>query len=219
MTLQHSININSSSFSIEKTFPEMVDPLSQEHEKSHMLSEFLQVLAMTLAARDIETWEHSLRVTKYAWLLGLRVGLSQKGMKRLHMGALLHDIGKIGIRDEILLKPRALTDIEYDTMKKHPEIGAQILKPIKALHPIIPIIRHHHERYDGNGYPSKLQGEKIPLTARIVSLADAFEAMTSGRLYRKAMTFQSALEEIQNQSGKQFDPYLAKIFGEVIVST
>ncbi|EGW41698.1 HD domain-containing phosphohydrolase [Desulfosporosinus sp. OT] len=186
-------------------------------QTSPSLSEFLQTLAMTLAARNIETWEHSVLVKKYAVMLGLRLGLSQEEIRQLRMGALLHDIGKIGIRDDILLKPSALTENEYDCLKDHPEIGARILAPARALSSIIPIALHHHEHYNGKGYPHGLSREKIPLTARIVSLADAFEAMTSGRLYRKAMTFQKALEEIQLQLGRQFDPYLGQAFVEMIM--
>ncbi|ODA39861.1 HD domain-containing phosphohydrolase [Desulfosporosinus sp. BG] len=186
-------------------------------QKSPSFNEFLQTLAMTLAARNIETWEHSVLVKKYAVMLGLRLELSQEEIRQLRMGALLHDIGKIGIRDDILLKPSALTENEYDRLKDHPEIGSRILAPAKALSSIIPIALHHHEQYNGKGYPHGLRGEKIPLAARIVSLADAFEAMTSGRLYRKAMTFQKALEEIQIQLGRQFDPYLGQAFVEMIM--
>lgn len=205
------------SYQIQKSFLESVDNVTHGSKKALSLSEFLQALAMALAAKNIETWEHSVLVTKYAVMLGLRLGLSQEEIKQLRMGALLHDIGKIGIRDAILLKPCALTEDEYDSIKNHPEIGARILEPARALHSIIPIALHHHEHYDGKGYPQGLRGEKIPLAARIVSLADAFEAMTSGRLYRRAMTLQIALEEIQLQSGRQFDPYLGQAFVEMMM--
>jgi len=205
------------SFQIQKAFLANVDSASHESEKMLLLSEFLQTLTMTLAARNIETWKHSVLVTKYAVMLALRLGLSQEEIKQLRMGALLHDIGKIGIRDDILLKPSALTEEEYDRIKTHPEIGARILEPARALHSIIPIALHHHEHYNGKGYPQGLRGENIPLTARIVSLADAFEAMTSGRPYRRALTLQIALEEIQLQSGRQFDPYLGQAFVEMIM--
>ena len=202
---------------IQKSFLESVDSVMHGSKKALSLSEFLQALTMALAARNIETWEHSVLVTKYAVMLGLRLGLSQEEVKQLRIGALLHDIGKIGISDDILLKPSALTEDEYDRIKTHPEIGARILEPARVLHSIIPIALHHHEHYNGKGYPQGLQGEKIPLAARIVSLADAFEAMTSGRLYRRAMTIQIALEEIQIQLGRQFDPYLGQAFVEMIM--
>lgn len=205
------------SYQIQKSFLESFDNVTHGSKKVLSLSEFLQALAMALAAKNIETWEHSVLVTKYAVMLGLRLGLSQEEIKQLRMGALLHDIGKIGIRDAILLKPCALTEDEYGRIKNHPEIGARILEPARALHSIIPIALHHHEHYNGKGYPQGLRGEKIPLAAQIVSLADAFEAMTSGRLYRRAMTLQIALEEIQLQSGRQFDPYLGQAFVEMIM--
>ncbi|GAB6154099.1 hypothetical protein JCM17380_28490 [Desulfosporosinus burensis] len=203
------------SYQIQKSLPE-IDSLAHGSSKALSLSGFLQTLAMALAARNLETWEHSVLVTKYAVMLGLRLGLSQEEIKQLRIGSLLHDIGKIGISDDILLKPSTLTEDEYDRIKKHPEIGAQILEPAKALDSIIPITLHHHEHYDGQGYPRGLRGEEIPLAARIVSLADAFEAMTSGRPYRRAMTLQTSFEEIQLQLGRQFDPYLGQAFIEMI---
>ncbi|KJR49126.1 GAF domain/HD domain protein [Desulfosporosinus sp. I2] len=204
------------SFQIQEFFLDSVDNVALESKKVLSLSEFLQTLAMALAAKNIETWEHSVLVTTYAVMLGIQLGLSQEEIEQLRIGALLHDIGKIGIRDDILLKPWALTADEYVRIEKHPEIGARILEPSRALHSIIPIALHHHEHYNGKGYPQGLRGEKIPLAARIVSLADAFEAMTSGRLYRRAMTLEVALEEIQLQSGRQFDPYLGQTFVEMI---
>ena len=204
------------SYQIQKFFLDSVDNVALESKKVLSLSEFLQTLAMTLAAKNIETWKHSVLVMKYAVMLGIQLGLSQEEIEQLRIGALLHDIGKIGIRDDILLKPWALTADEYVRIEKHPEIGARILEPSRALHSIIPIALHHHEHYNGKGYPQGLRGEKIPLAARIVSLADAFEAMTSGRLYRRAMTLEVALEEIQIQSGIQFDPYLGQTFVKMI---
>lgn len=215
MPSRNSSTINS--YKTQKSFLESVDNVTHGSKKELSLSEFLQTLAMALAARSIETWEHSVLVTKYAVMLGVQLGLTQEEIKQLHMGALLHDIGKIGIRDVILLKPWDLSEDEYLGIKKHPEIGARILEPARALHSIIPIALNHHEHFNGKGYPQGLRGEKIPLSARIVSLADAFEAMTSGRLYRSAMTLQIALDEIQLQLGRQFDPYLGQTFVEMIM--
>jgi len=202
---------------IQKFFLANIDGATHGSKKALFLSGFLQALSMALAERNIETWEHSVLVTKYAVMLGLRLGLPQEEIRQLRIGALLHDIGKIGISDEILLKPCALTEGENERIKKHPEIGARILEPARALHTIIPIVLYHHEYYNGKGYPQGLQGEAIPLAARIVSLADAFEAMTSARPYRKAMPIPLALEEIQLQSGRQFDPYLGQAFAEMIM--
>ncbi|MHB8072987.1 HD-GYP domain-containing protein [Desulfosporosinus fructosivorans] len=201
---------------IQKYCFESMDSVTDGNDKALSINQFLQALAMTLAVRNKDTWEHSVQVTKYAVRLGLRLELSGEEIKQLHIGALLHDIGKIGIRDDILLKPCALTEDEYCQLKKHPEIGSKILEPASALDCIIPIVLHHHEHFDGKGYPQKLRGKKIPFLARIISLADAFEAMTSDRLYRKAMTPQHALEEIQLQLGKQFDPDLGKAFVKMI---
>jgi len=204
------------SYQTQGSLFESIACVTHGNKKTLSLSEFLQALAMALAARNIETWEHSVLVMKYAVRFGLRLGLSQEETEQLRLGSLLHDIGKIGISDAVLLKPCALTEEEYDKIKKHPEIGAQILEPARALHSIIPIALHHHEHFNGKGYPHGLRGEKIPFVARIVSLADAFEAMTSGRLYRQEMSFPIALEEIRQQSGRQFDPCLGRAFVEMI---
>lgn len=128
------------------------------------------------------------------------------------MDGLFHDIGKIGIPDAVLQKTTRLTDEEYDDIKNHPSIGAHILQPARIFEKIIPMVKHHHERYDGKGYPSGLKGEEIPLCARIVSLADSFDAMTSDRSYRPRFTLFKALEEIEECKGTQFDPDLADAF-------
>lgn len=174
--------------------------------------DWLPALAAALAARDLATWEHSVRVNTYSVMLGKRLGLSWQELKILRLGALLHDIGKIGIRDRTLLKAGALTEAEYDEVKKHPEIGVSILKPSPTFDVLLPIVGYHHERYDGKGYPHGLKGQEIPLMARIVTLADAFEAMTSNRLYRKSRTIKSALNEIVDNMGGQFDPVIGEVF-------
>lgn len=174
--------------------------------------DWLPALATALAARDLATWEHSVRVNTYSVMLGKRLGLSWQELKILRLGALLHDIGKIGIRDRTLLKAGALTEAEYDEVKKHPEIGVSILKPSPTFDVLLPIVGYHHERYDGKGYPHGLKGQEIPLMARIVTLADAFEAMTSNRLYRKSRTIKSALNEIVDNMGGQFDPVIGEVF-------
>lgn len=128
------------------------------------------------------------------------------------MVGLFHDIGKIGIPDSILQKTTKLTDEEYDDIKNHPSIGAHILQPSKIFENIIPMVKHHHERYDGRGYPSGLAGEDIPLSARIVCIADSFDAMTSDRSYRPRFTLEKALEELEKCKGSQFDPNLVDLF-------
>lgn len=126
--------------------------------------------------------------------------------------AALHDIGKIGVRDRVLTKPGALEPAEWEEIRQHPVLGEKILAPIKLLAPVLPVVRHHHERYDGRGYPDSLAGEDIPLYARIVSLADAFEAMTSRRPYRPALPVDVARTELQANAGSQFGPKLVDVF-------
>lgn len=179
-------------------------------------NEWVPTLAKALEARDRATWEHSVRVKTYAIGLGRRIGLSREDLMTLRLGALLHDIGKIGVKDGILLKIGTLTEEEYIEIKKHPKIGVEILNKSKIGHAILPIILHHHERYDGEGYPYGLAGQNIPLLARIVCIGDAFEAMTANRLYRSAKPIRMALEEIRSELGSQFDPMLGQTFINMI---
>ena len=137
-------------------------------------------------------------------------------MNTLRIGALFHDIGKIGIPDSILLKNDTLTDDEYSEIKNHPTIGAHILSNATIFSNIIPIVKHHHERYDGKGYPSRLSGTDIPFLARIVAVADTFDAMTSRRSYRNALGFSYTVHEIERCKGTQFDPEIANIFLDIL---
>lgn len=172
----------------------------------------LTSMAKILDARDPHTSQHSTRVTSLSAAMGKALGLDEDNQDILYISASLHDIGKVGIPDSILLKPDELTDEEFAFIRKHPDIGADILKPIPPMAKETEIIRHHHERYDGKGYPSGLKGQQIPFLSRIITLADAFDAMTSDRPYRKGMSIEKALEEIQRCKGSQFDPDLADIF-------
>ena len=137
-------------------------------------------------------------------------------MKILRIGGLFHDIGKIGVPDSILLKTSKLTDEEYSEIKNHPSIGAHILSNATIFKDIIPIVKHHHEKYDGNGYPSKLKGEDIPLFARIAAIADTFDAMTSKRTYRDSLGLDVVKSEIERCKGTQFDPHLADVFLDIL---
>jgi putative nucleotidyltransferase with HDIG domain len=172
----------------------------------------LHSLTSAVDAKDAYTCGHSERVALLSRHLAGAIGLSEHDIDRIYMAGLLHDVGKIGVPEAVLQKTGKLTPEEFEQMKKHPEIGARILHDIKQVKDIIPGVMHHHERYDGKGYPSGLAGENIPLMGRIICLADCFDAMTSNRTYRKALPLEVALGEIRRCSGTQFDPRLAEAF-------
>jgi HD-GYP domain-containing protein (c-di-GMP phosphodiesterase class II) len=175
----------------------------------------IETLANALDERDKYTHGHSRRVTNLSLALGDKIGLQSNDFKLLRLGSILHDIGKIGVPDSILLKPGKLTNEEFEIIKNHPGQGGNILLPMKHDHKVwqlIPIVRHHHERYDGKGYPDGLMGKKIPLLARVVAVADSYDAMTSDRPYRKGMTKEKALNEIEKGTDTQYDPHLAMEF-------
>jgi putative nucleotidyltransferase with HDIG domain len=172
----------------------------------------LAALMSALDARDRETEGHSTRVSDLACLLGAELGLNASSLKAIERGSLLHDIGKIGIRDKILHKPSALTPEEWKIMRQHPDIGARIIEDIPFLQDTLPIIRYHHERWNGSGYPVGLSGRDIPLQARIFAIADAFDALISDRPYRNRISVVEALDYIREQSGILFDPEIVAAF-------
>jgi response regulator RpfG family c-di-GMP phosphodiesterase len=172
----------------------------------------LTALVKALDAREKEVGSHSERVMNYSSLLGIRLGMSGKELQVLAKGALLHDIGKIGISDNILLKPGKLDDDEWIEMRKHPQVGYAILSEIDFLKYPAQIILSHHERFDGTGYPGKLKEEQIPIGARIFAIVDTFDAMTSDRPYRRALPFDLVGPEIRKCRGSQFDPAIADLF-------
>ena len=176
----------------------------------------IYAVAETVDARDHYTRSHSKKVSKYAVALAEALNMEPLEINRLGTCALLHDIGKIGISDEILGKKGKLTAEEWEKIKVHPELGASIASRVRHLSHCIPCILHHHERYDGNGYPKGLKGEEIPLEARILAIADAFTAMTSERPFSKPVSYEEAAEEIKRGAGTQFDPKLAEVFLSVI---
>src|ERR1044072_4428908 len=175
----------------------------------------LQALATALEARDVETRGHSERVVAYCLRLGKQLGLTDNDLITLEHGALLHDIGKIGVPDAILLKQGALTDEEWNYMRRHVEYGAQILRGVDFLEGASHIVAQHHEQFDGSGYPNKLAGEMICQGARIFAVADAVDAITSNRPYRKARSFEDAADELIRCAGSHFDPQIVKAFTAV----
>ncbi|MCD6087891.1 MAG: HD domain-containing protein [Candidatus Hydrothermae bacterium] len=188
----------------------------REVEKSYEIT--LEALVSALDFREHETQFHSKRVASYAVRLARELGVKDEELKYIYWGGLLHDIGKIGVSDSILLKPGSLTDEEWEEMKRHPEIGYRIIENIDFLGPAKDIVLYHHERWDGKGYPLGLSGENIPFYARIFSVIDALDAITTDRPYRKAQSFTKALQEIRRCSGTQFDPEVVKAFLRIPIS-
>lgn len=178
--------------------------------------ESIETLRFTVEAKDTYTRGHSDRVAAYSVLIGQKLGLSQNEIRTLRIGGMFHDIGKVGIPDSILLKSGKLTKEEYEEIKKHPVIGKNILSNAAIFKDIIPIVLYHHERYDGKGYPYGLSDKDIPFLARIVAVADAFDAMTTQRSYRPKMELKHVIQEIKSKIGTQFDPIAATTFLDVI---
>lgn len=178
--------------------------------------ESIETLRYTVEAKDTYTRGHSDRVSEFSVLIGKYVGLSDVDLKILQIGGLFHDIGKIGVPDTILQKNSKLTDDEYSEIKNHPSIGSHILSTASIFKDIIPIVKHHHERFDGHGYPSQLAGNDIPYLARITAIADTFDAMTSKRSYRDALPLDVVIAEFERCKGSQFDPELADVFLNIL---
>ncbi|WP_409227949.1 HD-GYP domain-containing protein [Gudongella sp. SC589] len=176
----------------------------------------IQALNKTVEAKDPYTSGHANRVEKFAVDLAKAYHLPFESIQNLKTASILHDIGKIGIHDEILNKASRLTQEEYQEIMRHPAIGAEIISKVNFLSDITTIVRHHHERYDGKGYPDGLSGEDIPIEAAILMIADSYDAMTSDRPYRKAMTPEEALSELENNAGTQFHPELVKVFVSIM---
>ena len=183
-------------------------------EKAYLDS--IETLRYTVEAKDPYTRGHSDRVSEISYLIGKYIGINEKDLHTLKIGGLFHDVGKIGIPDSILLKPSKLTPDEYSEIKNHPSIGVHILSNAEIFKDIIPIVKHHHERYDGLGYPSKLAGEDIPYLARITAVADTFDAMTSKRVYRNALDMEFVINEFEKNRRIQFDPQIDDVFIDIL---
>jgi putative nucleotidyltransferase with HDIG domain len=180
------------------------------------LHEMVDALSKALEVKSANMSGHSERVAELSLLIAQHMGLPLAEQKRIHIGAHLHDIGKIGIPDVILNKPGKLTDSEFAIIRQHPEIGSDIVSKIKIFRPVVDIVRHHHEHFNGKGYPDKLCGTEISLGARIVSVADAFDAMTSMRSYRSPLEVGDAIAELERCRGGQFDPVLVDVLKKVV---
>jgi putative nucleotidyltransferase with HDIG domain len=176
-----------------------------------------KAIMQTVRIKDVGTYEHCIRVSQGARLLAKAAGLNELDQKIVEFAGLFHDVGKIGVPDEILLKPSRLTDEEFEVMKLHPEKSVEILQPLAHIEfysRLIPGVRYHHERFDGSGYPHEVAGEEIPLESRLILVVDTFDAMTADRAYRKGLPPSVAMQELKDFAGRQFDPRLVKIFCE-----
>jgi diguanylate cyclase (GGDEF)-like protein/putative nucleotidyltransferase with HDIG domain len=196
--------------SFKKVYRATPDRLRSLLGDSHLGA--IEALSAAVDAKDHYTMGHSDAVRRFSLAIGEKLGLSESDMENLKAAALLHDIGKIGTPDHILQKPGPLKADEWQVIEDHPKIGSDILEKVQQLNSIVPGVRHHHERFDGLGYPNGLSGKNIPLLARIIALADAYDAMTSERTYRSALPTDDALEELKRCAGTQFDPELVDLF-------
>jgi hypothetical protein len=176
----------------------------------------IETMVSALEARNPDTNAHAKRIPDLALGLASAMHLSPDFRRSLRLGSILHDVGKIGVPDSILLKPASLSKAEWEIMRRHPTIGEQMLRPIDFLLPALPIIRHHHERWDGGGYPDGLSKENIPLGARMVAVCDTFDAMVSNRPYRAGVSVEAAVEEILRCAGTQFDPTCARLLVDMV---
>src|SRR5580658_288478 len=171
----------------------------------------IEALALAIEAKDTTTGDHLQRVRVYATEIGREIGLSQKELDALQAASLLHDIGKLAVPEHIISKPGRLTPEEFEKMKIHPLVGAEILEEVKFPYPVVPIVRAHHEKWDGTGYPFGLAGEEIPIGARILSVVDCLDALASDRQYRRALPLDQAMDIVNSESGKSFDPVIVDI--------
>jgi len=191
---------------LEEKVKEQTDVINSMYVRS------IDAMIKALEAKDFYTRGHSQRVTLYSMAIAAELGMKGQELEDLHRASVLHDLGKIGVREAVLNKPGRLTEEEFGEIVRHPETAVRILEPIPFFRPLLPAILHHHERFDGKGYPSRLAGRSIPLASRIMAIADTFDAMTSTRAYRKALPVADAIAEIRRCSGTQFDPDIVPAF-------
>jgi HD-GYP domain-containing protein (c-di-GMP phosphodiesterase class II) len=211
---------------LRETDQKMIESLLRKNKELQLAHRRLQrsydatllSLSIALDLRDAATEGHSLRVSEIAIRIGETMGLAERQLEALQRGGLLHDLGKIGIPDAVLRKPASLSSEEWEIMYRHPIWGSEMLGHIDFLHETLPLVRHHHEAWDGSGYPDGLRGEEIPLLARIFMIADTYDAITSDRPYRLALSPEQALAIIRQESGRQFDPAVVAAFESVFPS-
>lgn len=189
---------------------------SKYAEQRELFFGTVSALSQAIDAKDGFTRGHADRVSRIAGAIARQVGLPERQIEQIELAGMLHDIGKIGVEDRILMKPARLEDDEQILMRRHPIYGASILEPSAALRPLVPIVLHHHENFDGSGYPDGLKGEEIPIGSRIMIVADAYEAMTSDRIYRKALGHERAMDQLTRFKGIQFDPRIVRALEEVV---
>lgn len=202
---------------LANSFNEMAEVLLQSRIRlRNYFYRVVQTLVRTIEAKDTYTRGHSDRVADYSQKIALKMDFSEEKAESLKEAALLHDIGKLGVHEQILNKKEKLTDEEWELIRQHPSMGEEILKPVLSDEEMLSVIKSHHERYDGKGYPDKISGENINIFAQIVSVADTYDAMTSARAYRPALSKETAIEELRQNSGSQFNPKVVEAFLKVL---
>ncbi len=214
VTREQNLKLQDMNRNLEGKVRERTKQLADKHHELRIAYvQTIRALAEAVDAKDPYTRGHSERVGVYGSKMARALGLPRELIERVYISGLLHDVGKIGVRDAVIRKPGRLTEEEYDEIKLHPEIGARILQPVAFLSEVVPCVRHHHEWYDGsrNGYPERLRGDQIPLPSRIILVADTVEAMTSDRPYRRALPLDAVVRELHEFSGTQFDPKCADV--------
>jgi putative nucleotidyltransferase with HDIG domain len=219
VTREQNFKLQDMNRNLEGKVRERTKQLAEKHlELRTAYVQTIRALTEAVDAKDTYTRGHSERVGIYASKIAREMGFAKQFIERVYIAGLLHDVGKIGIRDAVITKPDRLTPEEYDEIKRHPEIGARILEPVDFLSDIAPCVRHHHEWFDGSsrGYPDGLRGDMIPLPSRIILVADTAEAMTSDRPYRKGLALEVVVTEITKYAGSQFDPMVTDAFLRIL---
>jgi putative nucleotidyltransferase with HDIG domain len=215
VTRQQNFKLQDMNRNLEAKVRDRTKQLAEKHQQLRTAYvQTIRALAEAVDAKDAYTRGHSERVGVYASKIARQMNFAKDFIERVYIAGLLHDVGKIGVRDAVITKPDRLTVEEYEEIRAHPEIGAKILEPVDFLKDVAPCVRHHHEWYDGSdrGYPDRLQGDQIPLPSRIILVADTVEAMTSDRPYRRALTLEAVVTEVHKYSGSQFDPKIVDAF-------